>query len=84
MPKGRQCQNHPDVDAQSICMGCGKPYCKQCLIYVYDVPYCHSCQDIAEQFRAIKEGSFLYESSHSAQAEAEWNRQTEKNRDAVL
>ena len=35
-----KCTNHPEVDAAGMCVYCGKPFCKECLIEVKGKFYC--------------------------------------------
>ena len=35
-----KCTNHPEVDAQGMCVYCGKPFCKDCMIEVKGKMYC--------------------------------------------
>ena len=35
-----KCTNHPEVDAAGMCVYCGKPFCKDCLIEVKGKFYC--------------------------------------------
>ena len=35
-----KCTKHPEVDAQGMCVYCGKPFCKDCLIEVKGKMYC--------------------------------------------
>lgn len=35
-----KCTNHPEVDAQGMCVYCGKPFCKDCLVEVKGKFYC--------------------------------------------
>jgi TM2 domain-containing membrane protein YozV len=35
-----KCTNHPEVDAAGMCVYCGKPFCKDCLIEVKGKMYC--------------------------------------------
>ncbi len=35
-----KCTNHPEVDAQGMCVYCGKPFCKDCLVEVKGKLYC--------------------------------------------
>lgn len=35
-----KCTNHPEVDAQGMCVYCGKPFCKDCLVEVKGKMYC--------------------------------------------
>lgn len=35
-----KCVNHPDVEAEGMCVYCGKPFCKDCLIQVKGKMYC--------------------------------------------
>lgn len=34
------CTKHPDVEAQGMCVYCGKPFCKECLVEVKGKMYC--------------------------------------------
>ena len=34
------CTNHPEAEAAGICVYCGKPFCKECLIEVKGKFYC--------------------------------------------
>jgi uncharacterized protein YbaR (Trm112 family) len=44
----KTCQNHPDREAFSICCGCGKDYCKDCLDEGVEYYYCKNpeCQKL--------------------------------------
>ena len=35
-----KCANHPEVEAAGICVYCGKPFCKECLVEVNGKMYC--------------------------------------------
>ena len=35
-----KCTNHPEVEAQGMCVYCGKPFCKDCLVEVKGKLYC--------------------------------------------
>lgn len=35
-----KCTNHPEVEAQGMCVYCGKPFCADCLIEVKGKMYC--------------------------------------------
>ncbi len=35
-----KCTNHPEVDAHGMCVYCGKPFCKDCMIEVKGKMYC--------------------------------------------
>ncbi len=35
-----KCTKHPEVDAQGMCMYCGKPFCADCLVEVKGKMYC--------------------------------------------
>lgn len=35
-----KCTNHPEVEAQGMCVYCGKPFCSDCLIEVKGKMYC--------------------------------------------
>lgn len=35
-----KCTKHPEVEAQGMCMYCGKPFCADCLIEVKGKMYC--------------------------------------------
>lgn len=35
-----KCTNHPEVDAAGMCVYCGKPFCKDCLVEVKGKMYC--------------------------------------------
>ncbi len=35
-----KCTNHPEVDAQGMCVYCGKPFCKDCLVEAKGKFYC--------------------------------------------
>lgn len=35
-----KCTNHPEVDAQGMCVYCGKPFCSDCLVEVKGKLYC--------------------------------------------
>lgn len=35
-----KCANHPETDAQGMCVYCGKPFCKDCLIEAKGKYYC--------------------------------------------
>lgn len=35
-----KCTNHPEVEAQGMCMYCGKPFCKECMVEVKGKMYC--------------------------------------------
>ncbi len=37
-----KCSNHPEVEAQGMCVYCGKPFCKGCLVEVKGKMYCKS------------------------------------------
>ncbi|MGD0080009.1 MAG: hypothetical protein ABSB80_05110 [Methanoregula sp.] len=37
------CCNHPNKEAQGICVNCGKPYCADCLVQIDDKNYCKDC-----------------------------------------
>ncbi len=34
------CTKHPEVEAQGMCVYCGKPFCKDCLVEVKGKLYC--------------------------------------------
>ena len=34
------CTNHPEIEAAGMCVYCGKPFCKDCLIEVKGKMYC--------------------------------------------
>jgi len=38
-----ECCNHPDREAQGICVTCGKPYCTDCLVRLNEKNYCKDC-----------------------------------------
>jgi hypothetical protein len=38
-----ECANHPNKEAQAICVNCGKPCCSDCLIVVNRKNYCKNC-----------------------------------------
>lgn len=35
-----KCTNHPEVEAAGMCVYCGKPFCKDCLVEVKGKMYC--------------------------------------------
>lgn len=35
-----KCTNHPEIEADGMCVYCGKPFCKDCLIEVKGKFYC--------------------------------------------
>lgn len=35
-----KCTNHPEVEAAGMCVYCGKPFCKECLVEVKGKMYC--------------------------------------------
>lgn len=35
-----KCTNHPEVEAQGMCVYCGKPFCSECLVEVKGKMYC--------------------------------------------
>ncbi len=35
-----KCTKHPDVEAQGMCVYCGKPFCNECLVEVKGKMYC--------------------------------------------
>ena len=35
-----KCTNHPEIEAEGMCVYCGKPFCKDCLIEVKGKFYC--------------------------------------------
>lgn len=35
-----KCTNHPEIEAEGMCVYCGKPFCKACLIEVKGKFYC--------------------------------------------
>lgn len=35
-----KCTNHPEIEAEGMCVYCGKPFCKSCLIEVKGKFYC--------------------------------------------
>lgn len=35
-----KCTNHPEVDAQGMCVYCGKAFCSECLVEVKGKMYC--------------------------------------------
>ena len=37
-----KCTNHPEIEAEGMCVYCGKPFCKECLIEVKGKFYCKS------------------------------------------
>ena len=37
-----KCTNHPEIEAEGMCVYCGKPFCKECLIEVKGKLYCKS------------------------------------------
>lgn len=42
------CTNHPKVEAEKVCVGCGNPFCDDCLTKIKNKNYCKNC--IAEKF----------------------------------
>lgn len=56
----KTCFNHPDKEAMSVCHGCGKDYCKQCLDEGKEYYYCKNpeCQKLLKAevpFRELPE-----------------------------
>ena len=47
-----KCTNHPEVEAAGMCVYCGKPFCKECLIEVKGKFYCKN--DIANVIEDAK------------------------------
>ena len=37
------CCNHPDKEAQAICVSCGQPFCADCLLKINEKNYCKNC-----------------------------------------
>ena len=50
-----KCTNHPEIDAQGMCMYCGKPFCKDCLVEVKGKMYCKD--DLGNVFDDAKQPS---------------------------
>lgn len=38
-----KCPNHPDVEAESKCNGCGRYFCSKCVIETKGMHYCANC-----------------------------------------
>ena len=49
----RTCPNHPDSEAEYVCHGCGKYYCKSCLTEEGDYYFCDepACQKLLQAER---------------------------------
>lgn len=47
----KNCVNHPEKEAHSICHGCKKEYCKECLDEGVEYYYCKNpaCQELLEE-----------------------------------
>lgn len=50
-----KCMNHPEVDAEGMCVYCGKPFCKDCLIEVKGKLYCK--KDLGNVMDDMKESA---------------------------
>ena len=37
------CTQHPEREAVGMCVGCGKPFCAECLVTVGGKNYCRDC-----------------------------------------
>lgn len=48
-----KCTNHPEVDAQGMCVYCGKPFCKDCMVEVKGKMYCKN--DIGNVIDDVKQ-----------------------------
>lgn len=38
-----KCYNHKDKVTKKTCVGCGRPFCDECLLNVNDKKYCEEC-----------------------------------------
>ena len=45
-----KCPNHKMRNAEFVCMGCGKLYCRECVEQVHGVYFCKGCEDKAQEF----------------------------------
>ena len=43
MPAKRFCFNHPIREAAALCVGCGRPFCRECITPVVRRMYCTAC-----------------------------------------
>lgn len=50
-----KCTNHPEIDAQGMCVYCGKPFCKDCLVEVKGKLYCK--EDLANVIDDAKQSA---------------------------
>ena len=50
-----KCTNHPEIEADGMCVYCGKPFCKDCLIEVKGKFYCKD--DIGNVIEDAKKSS---------------------------
>ena len=50
-----KCTNHPEIEADGMCVYCGKPFCKDCLIEVKGKFYCKN--DIGNVIEDAKNSS---------------------------
>lgn len=39
------CTNHPAVEASQFCVGCGRPFCNDCLVDLQGAKYCAACKN---------------------------------------
>jgi hypothetical protein len=39
-----KCCNHPDLEAQSMCVSCGRPFCTNCVTEIDGKRYCGECK----------------------------------------
>jgi len=39
-----QCAHHPETEAAATCAGCGKPFCRDCLVKLFGRDYCNACK----------------------------------------
>ncbi|AGL02664.1 hypothetical protein [Desulfoscipio gibsoniae] len=49
-----KCVNHPEVDAEALCVICNAPVCRQCRITLNDRNYCQAC--LAEKVGSLNYG----------------------------
>ena len=47
-----KCPNHKIRNAEFVCMGCGKLFCRECVEQVHGVYFCKGCNDKAQEFVA--------------------------------
>lgn len=38
-----KCKNHQDIEAQGMCVLCGKPFCENCIVDVSGKNKCREC-----------------------------------------